>query len=661
MAQVVVELTGDEAKLLRSMQKVVEQNTKTKDSFKGVAKESKDASVSMSSGFSDVATKIVATTSAASLLSLGIGAVAKSQQAFVERAQESLALVKEIAAAQQEAAKNLAGNTPQQISDTLLKAVPDIAKKSDFSDLGKITTALGSSASIVGEEAARSAVEASAKLTRFKKDDLQTTSTATADVMKAAGMKDAREAMALLLTSGAVARPEELPKLAMGASKAIYAGVDSSPNQKPLDAAKDSAALFAVFSKVDKNGESAATAAIQMINLLRETFNPTRDDTMKRDDRIAELLKEQAVTTEEQVAIDRANLAIQQKQAIVNRVDPKDMSFGAKDARIDLSEAKASLVRATKAATLNEKDSEELRRLQTQKQLASNDPGDLMGRMKAVQQSPELMRTVEANLKGEAQFKAIAQGFFDPNSVHMKGLTDALGSITTDVKEFDKALISMVSTPQQKSAMVLEKGDTANAIAKFQDNTTQQYATINKIVDDALKQNPVEGLQGMLPTVSGVLESIGMGTMNKVSSVATSPLQAIDIAIERLGARQTAIGGYFTLDANKSPEDRARIQNLQEQKNTLREMKADILSPAKQKIEEAQKNEADPVEAVKSVATALQEQNRLASERNQLAKEQNDEVKKQSSILTDTKDTIDQSYRPQAPQIRAMNAGVTTN
>ena len=655
MAQVVVELTGDEAKLLRSMQKVVEQNSKTKDSFKGVAKESKDASGSMSSGFSDVATKIVGATSATALLTVGINSVAKSQQAFVERAQESLALVKEIAAAQQEAAKNLAGNTPQQISETLQNAVPDIARKSDFSDLGKITTALGSSASIVGEEAARSAVEASAKLTRFKKDDLQTTSTATADVMKAAGMTDAREAMALLLTSGAVARPEELPKLAMGASKAIYAGVDASPNQNPIDAAKDSAALFAVFSKVDKNGESAATAAIQMISLLRETFNPTRDDTMKRDDRIAELLKEQAVTVEEQVAIDRANLAIQQKQAIVNRVDPADMSMGAKDARIDLSEAQASLTRATKASTLNDKDSEELRRLQTQKQLASNDPGNLMGRMQAVQQSPELMRTVEANLKGEAQFKAIAQGFFDPNSVHMKGLTAALGSITTDVTKFDEALKTMEITPQQKIALASERGDTANSIAKFEDTPTQQIANVDSIVEKALKQNPVGGFQGVMQSLS---ESI-LGPINQ-TMLTTSPEQAINSGIMMLKSQQADIqsGSLFESDVNKmSPDIQIKSRSLQGSIDALEKMKVDIVAPKPKVL----KGEVDPIEPAMLAAEGMEKVAAGIQESNRLIKEQNDKVEKQNSILTNTKDSIDQSSRPQAPQIRAMNAGVTTN
>jgi hypothetical protein len=59
-------------------------------------------------------------------------------------------------------------------------------------------------------------------------------------------------------------------------------------------------------------------------------------------------------------------------------------------------------------------------------------------------------------------------------------------------------------------------------------------------------------------------------------------------------------------------------------------------------------------EGMEKVAAGIQESNRLM-------KEQNDKVEKQNTILTSTKDSIDQSSRPQAPQIRAMNAGVTTN
>ena len=43
MAGVVVELSGDEAKLLRSMQKVIDQNSKVGDAFKGTGGKAKGA------------------------------------------------------------------------------------------------------------------------------------------------------------------------------------------------------------------------------------------------------------------------------------------------------------------------------------------------------------------------------------------------------------------------------------------------------------------------------------------------------------------------------------------------------------------------------------------------------------------------------------------
>lgn len=615
MAGVVVELSGDEAKLLRSMQKVIEQNAKVGDSFGKLGKDGKKSSDSIASAFEAGAKNLTSMVTGVAAVTAGVQVLSDVQQKFVEQMKASLALVKDLATAQQEAAKNLAGNDEKTISDALTKTVPEIAKSTSFSDLSKITTALGSSASIVGEDKARSAVEVSAQLTRFKKDDLQSTATSTADIMKAAQISG-KEAMSLLLTSGAVARPEELPKLAGGASRAIYAGVDASPTQAPVEAAKDTAALFAVFSKVDKKGESAATATIQMIDLLRETFNPTRDDKAKRDDRIAELLKEQSVTAEEQVAIDRAMFNVQQKELIAKRLDPNDKRAGAQDIRLDLAEANASLVRAQKAAGIGDKETEELRRLQLQKNLAANDPGTLRGRMQAIQQSPELLRTAEANLKGEAAFKSIAQGFFDPNSIHMKGLNDAFNSVTTDTAKYDDALKSMETTTQQKLALAGEKADTANAVKNFKDAETQTYATVDDIVQKALKDNPNTGVNALTESLSGVLYkavTLGQGsTEPSVSSMALSPENAIQSAILTLKDRQVDVGDWATSDRSQ------------------------MSKPARDKIESLQGS----IDALEQMAKSMAEQNEL--------------VKQQNKLLEKQTETIEAGAGPNANAIRAQ-------
>jgi hypothetical protein len=86
-------------------------------------------------------------------------------------------------------------------------------------------------------------------------------------------------------------------------------------------------------------------------------------------------------------------------------------------------------------------------------------------------------------------------------------------------------------------------------------------------------------------------------------------------------------------------------------------MKVDIVAPKPKVL----KGEVDPIEPAMLAAEGMEKVAAGIQESNRLIKEQNDKVEKQNSILTNTKDSIDQSSRPQAPQIRAMNAGVTTN
>lgn len=196
----------------------------------------------------------------------------------IERQEQVVALTKAVAAAQQEAAKNLSGVAIGKISAALENAVPQIAIESGFADIPALTTALGSSASIVGDELAKSVVEAAAKLEKLTPFNLQTTATSGADLVKATGVSDAREAYAMLLSAGSVARPEELSRLSLGAVKAVNAGTLASPTQDKTEAAKESAALFAMLTKVDKSGESAATATAQFIDQLRTLFKDRPDD-----------------------------------------------------------------------------------------------------------------------------------------------------------------------------------------------------------------------------------------------------------------------------------------------------------------------------------------------------------------------------------------------
>jgi hypothetical protein len=598
MAQVVVELTGDEAKLLRSMQKVIEQNSKVKDSFKNSAKESKTASDQINSHITKNIGSLASMAAGYVSVQAATNLVVDVHTRMVDKQEKALDLARQLAKAQQEAAKNLAGTDSARISDVLEKQVPEIAVRANFQDLPKITQALGSVASIIGEQSAASAVEVAAQLSRLTPDDLQSAATSTADVMKAAQMTDGREAMALLLTSGAVARPEELTKLAGGAAKAINAGVGAAPTQAPREAAKEAAALFAVLSQVDKQGDSSSTAAVQFIELLRKTFQPTRDEQAKRDDRIAELLKEQAITPDEQVVIDRATLTIQQKEIAARGVRPEDKSVQAQDIRIDLAEAKAGLERAKKSATLNDRDSKELARLQEQQKLATSDPGTMMKRLEAVQRSPELLRTAEAELQGEAAFKPIAQGFFDPTSIHMQTLSKSLASITTDVQKFDDAVASMTITPQQKVVLSQDRAATAVAVKRSTDTPEANIAAAAKIEQDALSATN----RGFMETIASKLSGV---TTNVQRSAASDDREFVDRRIDTLSGR---LRGF-----QRDGEDEKSIQVLIQAIQALRDLPVSkpANNPDQKLMEDQNRILSQTQETQTNVVRLLEKQNEL--------------------------------------------------
>jgi hypothetical protein len=592
------------------MQKVVEQNAKVGESFKGLKAEGGKAADSIGTSFDKSLNSLKAMAVSAVGFDAAMQTVSKTQQKFVTQMQESVNLVKELASAQQEAAKNLAGNDGQKIAAALQLQVPGIAKSASFSDLSKLTTALGSVVSIVGQEKAGGIVDVAAKLTRNKKDELQTTATALADITKVSGIADPRQVVSLALSSGSIARPEQMAKLSQGMAKAIASGISANPNQNKVEAAKSSSALFSLFTELDPEGLRASNADANFETQLGSFFNPNRDETAKRDERIQELLKEQAVTVEEQVAIDRANLSIKQKEAIAKRLSPTDMRPGAKDIRLDLDEAKASLFRAQKASKLSDKETEELRRLQVVKAATAKDPGSTVGRLQAIATNPELARDFEASISIEQIFKPMVKGLIDMKSDYFKKFKANLATVTTDKKVYDEGMASMTNTPQQKLALSMEKAATANAIKNFGDVETQTYGVVDKIVQDALKENPNVGLNAIGESFSQWgFERLGLGGEASVSSNVYSPEQAINSAILTLRDRQADVGDWATSDPNQmSVGARNKRAALQGSIDSLEQMKADLLGKAADRM----------AKAAEETAKAMAGQNEMMTEQNRI-------------------------------------------
>lgn len=371
MAQTIVTLSGEDAELYKAFQRIIDQQNKTDAGYKkikGASKEAADAAKAAAKEQADAEKQrqrhvesatgaITGLVGAYVSVSGAVAALTQAHEILIGEQDKALAKAKELAAAQQEAAKNLAGNTPQAISQTLQKTVPEIARETQFADLAKLTTALGSAASIVGEERARGVVTESARLTRFTPDQLQTTATATADIMAATGLQDAKQALALLASTGSVARPEELAKLAQGAAAAVNAAIAQAPAQDKVDAAREGVALYAKLTKVDPQGQSAATATTDFIKQVSAVFADPKL-IKERTERIENL---RLGATDNQLAIEAAKLRITETERTAAFFKPTDQTPDAATARLNAEKARQDLAQAE---LKTRRDADELKRLE---------------------------------------------------------------------------------------------------------------------------------------------------------------------------------------------------------------------------------------------------------------------------------------------------------
>ena len=175
-------------------------------------------------------------------------------------------------------------------------------------------------------------------------------------------------------------------------------------------------------------------------------------------------------------------------QAIATSKTPEDREA----AQRAVMKVEDSLNQFYSRAGLTRKEDLEFAKIQTQKGLAEQDPGTLRGRLEAIQKSPILLREAEANLKGEAAFKPIAQGFFDPKSEHMKGLTDAFEKVSTDTAVFDASVQSVEMAPQQQVAMSTKKIETQENIRQFEDISGANAAAFRQIEEKALSATIID-------------------------------------------------------------------------------------------------------------------------------------------------------------------------
>jgi len=494
MAQSIITLSGDEASLFKAFQKIIEQQAKVDGGYKKIKDASRDAAAAAKAAakeeeadnkrrqqsIDNVATSVAGLVTGYLSISSAVALVNKAQAELVTNQEKSLTIARELAAAQQEAAKNLVGQTPAQISETLQKTVPEIAKRSGFADLPKLTVALGSAASIVGEEQARGVVEQSARITRFTPGELQNTATAASDILKATGLKDAREALSLLASTGSVARPEQLAKLATGAAVAINSSIGQAPQQDRVEAAKEGVALYAALSKVDPQGQSAATATGQFIKQISDVFTDTKV-ARERDAKIEQLT---AALKPNELAIVRADLNLEEATQKAGFFGAGDTSLEAREARAAAEIAQENTQQARRKQAL---DAAELQRLEEMRNLTANDPGTLTGRLERVRGSDLLRTSVLENLAGEQKFQPLMRQLVEGAGTDTgTQFSNSLATITTNTKAFEALADSTVETPQARIVAAENNAQLARTIQQATDTDGQIRAAVSGIANEAL-------------------------------------------------------------------------------------------------------------------------------------------------------------------------------
>lgn len=568
-SQTIITLTGDEKSAYEAFKKVIDQAAKLANGVDEVGKKAKkvknefDFAKQGHDAFMSVATSIVSVTGAIGVLQTGLQAVAAEYERINTLGKEQLTFGNRLAQAQQEATKNLAGTPPEEIQRLLGPVVSQIAVDAKFPDLAAITNSIGVAASIIGSDRAETVASAAAQLSSLTPEQLQQTTAATADVTSAVGVKDAREALALLLSTGSVSRPENLPQLATGAAKAISAGVVStSATQSQLDAAKESAAIFAMLSSIDPQGQAASNATINLISQMRDVFSDI--GSQDRDKKASELANKRERAEEDLL---RTQIQLEQRQKKATALGTAD-TVEARAARLSVSTTEAEAKRLTQSISDMDKEIAQFASIAAMK---AADPGTTAGRIQAVAGNEAAREFVLRNLSGEAAFKPLFEGLLTAGSEQQRKLADAQKVITTDIAVFENALKTQDLTPQQQIARNLGQSEALRNVESVSDPRLEIARAIKDIRTEAertsiLGYGPFMFVQKMFERIATTeLPFVGAPIPDSLGS----PAVEASYARERIGQM---IEESFPFFGSRPADQERQVEQMREQLKVIEQL-----------------------------------------------------------------------------------------
>lgn len=293
----------------------------------------------------------------------------------------------DLAQAQQESMKNLAGLSLIQRFDLLSDAPAEIAAQTGFRDASALTTALGTVSS-VGEsdpEQMRAAVLQSARLTRLTPDKLADTAKAGAKIRLDVGLTDVRESLGLVQTTAEQSLISESSQLQKTLPGALLAAVTTVRDQDPQEAAREAAALFAQATQAgaDERGEISRKFVGDFTGGMRDFFTDLDEERINARSRLQVLSRAADPTEAQQLEQTRLREFLQESEGV-------------------------------------------------------QDPGTLFGRLGILQQNEALERQFVGDGFGDAKFSTFLAEVFDEGGQLAEALRNAKESIRADVAFFER-------------------------------------------------------------------------------------------------------------------------------------------------------------------------------------------------------------------------------
>ncbi len=529
--------------ILASMEKL---DPASAEIAKGVAEGFKSAATATGTGFTDAAedTKTawdkVHEHLGLQFTGLGVlaGGLATSVTLVSQELERQQRLIQEgreahldVAGAQQEAFKNLAGFRKDEQLILLEEVVSEIQKETGFQSRKDLTLAVGAAGSADAKfEEIPKAVRAAARVTALKPDEVDEFTMAAVNIGKVTGLGP-EEAINLLLTAGGKALVKDPGDVAKSLPTSMLNTVNNAaPNVDRKEEAISAAALYGLSTDAggDTTGQSSQTNVATVTQYLDELWQvgnkalnkelETTEGKLKAQEEKVKSMQaafaanadaeRQLLEKEEQLrkiktdaASGAAEASLQRErdelQELMQRQAKTPAAAKAKSNAIAEQQSKIARLEQSQAAKVNvlgseqelrelrdqlaeqkktvriEEAQKELEALKQQKEALDKrkaaipaDPGDLLGRLKAVQSNEELKAqylSLEGGVPGEKAFKSTNRDLADADSKAYQTLLEKRAGISGGRGAYDLA-VEQVTTGTLSTRI-------ANADARTKANT----------------------------------------------------------------------------------------------------------------------------------------------------------------------------------------------